>query len=163
MSSPHRESSITAFMMQLVESKPLMVATLSGVGAVALLGDNSQSALQFGAVSALGASLGDTVLSGLGYVTKINTYFPSEMMYLDPADALGAAIGTGVVAYSLGSGGSELMKMMGISAVAGAFAPKLAGFIGEKMRKGNGPQVHSGGGGTKDMFVPPIDAMSVAP
>lgn len=162
MSSPSRESSITAFMMQLVESKPLMVATLSGIGGVALLGDSAQSALQFGAVSALGASLGDTVLSGVGYETKINSYFPSEMMYVDPADALGAALGTGIVAYSLGSGGSDLMKMMGISAVAGAFAPKLAGWIHDAMRKNKGPPTHGKGGG-KDAFFPAVDAMSVAP
>ena len=140
-----------------------MIAALSGVGAVALMGDNGQSALQFGAVAALGASLGDTVLSGLGYATKINTYFPSEMMYVDPADALGAGVGTGVVAYSLGSGGGELMRMMGIAAVAGAFAPKLAGFLGQKMKYGgDGPVVH-GKGNVRDFHMPPVDVMSVAP
>jgi hypothetical protein len=169
MSSPQHNSAITVFMMQLVESKPLMLASLSGIGGYALLGDNAQSALQFGAVAALGGSLGDTVLSALGYASKINTYFPDEMSYVDPADALGAAVGTGVVAYSLGSGGNDLMKMMGIAAVAGAFAPKLAGYfanmtgyVGKFQGGGIGPTVH-GRGNSPDFRMPPVDAMSVAP
>lgn len=121
--------------MSLVETKPLMIATVAGAGAVFLLGDNFDSALQFGAIGALGASLGDFVMNFMGWTTSVQSYFAAEFAYMDPADAIGAAGGSALLLYSLGGTGSQLLKEVAVIGVAGLFAPKIAGLFGSSMQK----------------------------
>lgn len=130
--------------MSLVEAKGAAVALVAGVGGSFLLGFNSREALQFGAVCALGASLGDAALTGLGMDTKIETYLTDYQSYIDPLDFLGAAVGAGVLNYSLGMQGSMLLKTVGIAAVAGGSAPKLATYVLSMGKKNDPPPAGAG-------------------
>ena len=130
---------VTGFFMSLVETKPLMIAAVAGTGAVFLLGDNFDSALQFGAIGALGASLGDFVMNFMGWSTSVQSYFAAEFAYMDPADAIGAAGGSALLLYSLGGTGSQLLKEVAVIGVAGLFAPKIAGLFGSGALQKMGP------------------------
>ncbi len=120
----------TEFVMHLVEAKGVSAAVLAGVGGSFALGFGMREALQFGAVTALGVSLGDAVLTGAGVATKIQSYLPGAMQtYVDPMDFVGSAAGAAILNYSLGLQGRPLAVAVGVAAVAGGLAPKVAGYI----------------------------------
>lgn len=120
-----------SFVGSLVEAKGVMAAAVAGsVGALAL-GMASTEAIHFGATVALGASLGDAVLTGLGYQTSVASYMPTSIStYVDPLDFFGGALGTAALAMMMGARDSmDLLKLAGLGGLAAGVAPKLAGTI----------------------------------
>ncbi len=121
----------TSFLISLVESKPLGVAALAGVGSSFVLGLGMQDALQFGAMAALGTSLGDTLLTIGGVGSKIESYMTSEpwKSYVDPNDFLAGAAGTAVMTWAVGFEGRGVAMSAALGAVSAGIAPKLAGYL----------------------------------
>lgn len=129
MAAPDKFSS-TAFAMALVEAKPLMAAAVAGAASVAIFGYGMQEAIAFGASAALGTSLGDAVLTGAGFETKIQSYLgDSFATFVDPVDFVGAGLGVAAINYSLGLTGSALGMSAAVAALAGGIAPKVSGYI----------------------------------
>jgi hypothetical protein len=114
----------------LVEAKGVMTAAVAGTAGMLVLKMSGGEAIQFGALCALGASLGDAVLTGLGQGTVIATYMPTSLSgYLDPLDFVGAAAGVALLGFGLGMQSMDLAYSTGIAAVSAGIAPKLAGEI----------------------------------
>ena len=121
--------STTAFMMALVEAKPLMAAAVAGAASMGVFGYNMQEAIAFGASAALGTSLGDAVLTGAGFETKVQSYLgDSFATYVDPVDFVGAGLGVAAINFALGVTGQPLAMSAAVAAIAGGIAPKMAGY-----------------------------------
>lgn len=123
--------SASAVIGNLVESKPLSVAILAGAAATFGMGAQWREALQFGALAALGTSLGDTALTAAGQNAKIQAYFtnPTLITYVDPMDFLAGTIGGGLLNFTIGLEGRELLVASAVCGVAAGVAPKLSGYI----------------------------------
>jgi hypothetical protein len=131
--SPTGQSSeMTAgeYIADLVKTDGVAVAVLSGVGATFILGASGEEAVSFGAIVALGNSLGSWAGTIAGNYVNLNTRFGKYGPELDPNDFVETALGAGVVQY-LASGlqGAPLYKAMAIAGVAGVLAPMLANKI----------------------------------
>jgi len=115
----------------LVESKPLAVAILTGTAATFGMGAQWREALQFGALAALGTSLGDTILTAAGQNAQIKAYFtnPTLITYVDPMDFVAGTLGGGLLNFSIGLEGRELLIASAVCGVAAGVAPKLSGYI----------------------------------
>lgn len=122
--------SSTDVLLSLVEAKPVMAGALGGVGAALILGMTPGEGIVFAGTVAFGVSLGDALLSGMGYATEIRSYLKDDFAYyLDPLDFVGAGTGVLLVNLSLGVRGRSLAIMSGVAAVAGGLGPKVAASV----------------------------------
>lgn len=118
----------------LIEAKPVMAAAVAGLGSMVVMDMNSAEALAFGSSVALGTSLGDALLTGLGFQTKVQAYLGGTFStYVDPMDFVGAAVGSTAINFAIGARGQPLLMIAALSAVAGGVAPKVSGYILSKM------------------------------
>jgi len=120
-------ASVESTVGNLIESKPVAITALAYLGA-RYMGLGGVEAFHFGCVSAVGASVGDTVLTGMGYDTDLRSYLPGYQSYVDPLDFVGGGLGSMALFYMTGMRDGLLMAS-GISAVAAGFGPKLAGML----------------------------------
>lgn len=123
----------TVWIMQVVETKGLAAAAVAGVGAMYLLGQGMQESVQFGAITALGCSVGDSALTGFGIESKIQSYITTDSKwqnYVDPFDFLGGFVGTMAVSYLAGiAEGRQLMMFSALGGVGCGVGPKIAGYV----------------------------------
>jgi hypothetical protein len=120
----------TEILLSLVEAKPVMAGLVSGVASAVVLGLDANEAIMFAGTTALGVSLGDALLSGAGFATKIESYLDGGFAtYFDPMDFVGAGTGVVLLNLVLGVRGQPLAVMGGVAAVAGGVAPKIASAI----------------------------------
>lgn len=119
--------------MHVVESKGLATALVAGVGAMYLMNQTPQASLQFGAIAALGVSVGDSMTTGFGINSEIGSYITTDthwQNYVDPMDFIGGMVGTALIAYGAGiAEGRELALYSGLGAVGAGVAPKIVGYI----------------------------------
>ena len=115
----------------LVESKGLSVAVLAGAAATFGMGAQWREALQFGALAALGTSLGDVALTAAGQNAKLQAYFTNATLatYVDPMDFVAGTVGGGLLNFTIGLEGRELLIASAVCGVAAGVAPKLSGYI----------------------------------
>lgn len=122
-----------AALLNLAEAKPFLAAVVAGGGSMWALGLPAREAVQFGAVTALAVSMGDAVLTGLGVMTKVESYLPGSVFgtgkYMDPMDFLGGAAGMAVLEVFLGMQGRPLAIGVALGAVAGGVAPTIGAYV----------------------------------
>jgi len=127
---------LTTWTMHVVETKGLAAAAVAGVGAMYLMNQGPRESVQFGAIVALGCSLGDSALSGFGIESKIQSYITKDshwQNYVDPMDFLGGAVGTAVVCYLAGiAEGRQLAMFAGLGGIGCGVGPKIAGYVQKK-------------------------------
>lgn len=120
----------TQILMSLVEAKPVMAGVMGGIGSSFVLQLPVSESIVFAGTCALGVSLGDALLTGAGYETKIESYLDGGFStYFDPMDFVGAGLGVMLINLALGVRGRPLVVTSAIAAVAGGIAPKLSAKI----------------------------------
>lgn len=123
------------FVTTALESKPVGVAVLAGAGAMALMSADIGEAISFGAVTALGAALGDMVLNAMDQATYLDSLY-ADSAYVDPSDFVAAGAMTALLEYTIAGQalGPEFAKVVLVAAVAGGVGPKLGGMISAKIK-----------------------------
>lgn len=116
--------------VNMAESKPIVIAAVSGFAASQAFGLGAAEAIQFGAVSALATSAVDTITTAFGYNAKLDSYLSPEISsYFDAGEFAAGAVGTMGVRYFLGDSGRPLTEALVISGLSAAVAPALSGAI----------------------------------
>lgn len=125
----------SAFLTTALETKPLAVAVLAGAGAMGVMQADIGEAISFGAITALGAAVGDLLLNAMDQATKLDSIYP-DSMYFDPSDFVAAGAMTALLEYTVvGSApGGEFAKIVLVAAIAGGVGPKLGGVISQKIK-----------------------------
>lgn len=120
-----------SFIMSLVESKGVVAGGVAALGSMAFMGLQGGASVQYGALVALGVSLGDVLLTVGGVGSKLESYMTMEpfQTFLDPNDFLGAAAGTALLGWVVGMQGRQLGIATAVGAVAGGVAPKIGGYM----------------------------------
>jgi hypothetical protein len=134
MSAP--SPSLDSIIVSLVEIKGTSSAIIATGAAMGIMGLSFVPALQFGAVTALGVSFGDTILTIGGIGSKVEAYMTGEPFktYLDPNDFLGGAVGAAPINYIMGMRGRNLGIAVVVAAVAAGVAPKLSAYIASTLQ-----------------------------
>lgn len=123
------------FIASVAATAPFATALVAGGGVMLLMGANSQEAVSFGAIAALGRSLGDTIALGAQQYIDLDTMFSSAAKY-DPQDIVFTGLTTGLIQYAAtGMRGEDLYKIMAIAGVAGVLAPSLGAQIHDALLK----------------------------
>ena len=113
----------------LLNSRGVSTAIVATVMSATLRDMDLVDSIQFGAVTSLATSTGDTIMTILGVSdSTLNKYNPL-VPYFDPTDFLGAGVVTAGLLFALGARGNDLLYGTAVASIAGGVGTKLSGII----------------------------------
>lgn len=134
---------MASYIADLVKIEALSIALIAGAGVTLVMGASASEAVSFGAMAALGTSVGNTTLTAVGQMAKIDTY-DSSANYFDASDFLAGGLATGILQYGVtGVSGTPLYQTMAIAAIAAGFAPRVTKAIHDSLTAAASPATTS--------------------